>query len=109
MHQDRVGMRLTGSFAPPAALAWSEPSVLGAIQEVKGALLVHGPDGPTTGGYPKKGVVAWTSLSPLCQLRPGSAIELVPVSIEEAVCRREQRRNQVQSWIRRVRVGLSVE
>jgi allophanate hydrolase subunit 2 len=107
--QDRVGIRLSGDFDPPPALARSEPSALGAIQLVNGGLLIHGPDGPTTGGYPKAGVVAFASLSTVAQARPGERLRFEPISLEEALKAREARIRLISYWSSRVRLGLSVE
>lgn len=107
--QDRVGIRLAGDFSPPPALARSEPSVLGAIQVVNGGLLVHGPEGPTTGGYPKMGVVASVSLPVLAQARPADKVRFIPITLEEALVLREARKRLIESWTSRIRLGLSVE
>jgi 5-oxoprolinase (ATP-hydrolysing) subunit C len=64
----------------------SEPSILGAIQVTpNGQLLVHGPDGPTLGGYPKLGVITQSSHAHLAQLRPGQKVILTPCTIEQAL------------------------
>ncbi len=63
----------------------SEPSILGAIQVTPSSeLLIHGPDGPTLGGYPKLGAIIQADLSTLAQLRPGQTTILTPITIEEA-------------------------
>lgn len=70
----RVGMRLNG---PDLALNFgagdrSQPVMPGTIQAPTGReLIILGPDGPTTGGYPVVGVVADRDLSRLAQFRPG--------------------------------------
>lgn len=80
LNSNRVGIRLEGGeFAPRGELA-SEPSVLGAIQLApSGELLLHGPDGPTIGGYPKIAVVAEVDRSRLAQLRPGGEVRFEAV------------------------------
>lgn len=82
---DRVGIRIQAGCEPLPALVRSEPSAFGAIQMTpSGELLIHGPDGPTLGGYPKAGFVCAADRSRLAQLRPDEEIELVAVSLEEA-------------------------
>lgn len=73
----RVGMRLTGPNLGLAADGEhrSQPVICGTIQAPGGGeLIILGPDGPTTGGYPVVGVVADHDLSRLGQLRPGEPI-----------------------------------
>ncbi len=73
----RVGMRLRGPDFGLTAEAdlRSQPVMRGTIQSpADGELIILGPDGPTTGGYPVVGVVADRDLSRLAQLRPGEPI-----------------------------------
>ncbi len=95
-HSNRVGLRLSGYGGGSRLQKESEPSILGAIQITPGGeLLVHGPDGPTTGGYPKIGVVISADCPRLAQLRPGQAVTLSPVSQEEALRLREAHLREV--------------
>jgi allophanate hydrolase subunit 2 len=77
---DRVGIRLTGpsepSWRPRAdAAARSAPMCKGAIQVTPaGELIVLGPDGPTTGGYPLIAVVASEQIGILLARRPHSLV-----------------------------------
>lgn len=81
----RVGTRLKGQAPNISPLSRSEPSTHGAIQVAPGGeFLIHGPDGPTLGGYPKIGAVIQADLTTLAQLRPGEPVELVPVTLAEA-------------------------
>lgn len=75
----RVGMRLSGpgfGLTTGADLR-SQPVMRGTIQSpADGELIILGPEGPATGGYPAVGVVADRDLSRLAQLRPGEPISL---------------------------------
>lgn len=84
VNQSPMGIWLKGGFHPSPALNFSEPSVCGAIQVVEGALLVHGPSGPVTSGYPKIGFLTHASIFRLAQARPGDQIVLRPTTMEEA-------------------------
>lgn len=93
---NRVGLRLSGYQGKPRKQEESEASVIGAIQITPGGeLLVHGPDGPTTGGYPKIGVVIGADISRLAQLRPGQNVSLQPVERDEAVRLAQELRQSV--------------
>lgn len=83
---DRVGIRMDchGLDAMPRNDR-SRPSVIGAIQGApNGQLLIHGPDGPTIGGYRVLGVVASVDHWLLGQLRPGVKVQLRNLSLSEA-------------------------
>ncbi len=83
---DRVGLRLEGPkpMIDPAS-GRSEPSVFGAVQLTEDrTLIVHGPDGPTIGGYIKLGGVVRADLDRVGQLAPGDAVRFVRVTMEEA-------------------------
>jgi biotin-dependent carboxylase-like uncharacterized protein len=77
----RAGIRLTPTAdqAPLVTEAFlpSSPALPGAIQAFpSGELVVLGPDGPTTGGYPVVAVMSRGGLSRLSQIRPGTTITL---------------------------------
>lgn len=84
---NRAGVRLIGTTDPEAnklgadksvASGASIPTVPGTIQLLPdGDLVVFGPDGPTSGGYPVIGVLDEFALSCIAQLRPGQPAELV--------------------------------
>jgi antagonist of KipI len=85
LETSRIGMRLLGFDQVREPLVRSEPSVFGAIQAAPGGeLLIHGPEGPVTGGYPKIGCVIRADLGRAAQIRPGDAVRLVPTGVEEA-------------------------
>lgn len=84
---DRVGVRLEccASRAEPAPLAHSRGVIQGTIQMPSSSeLVILGPDGPTTGGYPTVGTVIAADLPAVGQLAPGQWVRFEKVSIEEA-------------------------
>lgn len=101
---DRVGVRLTGANLKSPGLARSEPSVWGAIQATPGGeLLIHGPDGPTIGGYDKIGTVIRADLDRLGQLRPGDHVTLAAVELGEAkkiLTKREEELGQLITFLK---------
>ena len=48
-------------------------------------LVILGPDGPTTGGYPTVGTIVAADLAAVGQLMPGQWVKFEVVSREEAV------------------------
>ncbi len=82
-NSSRAGIRLIstehGPNFPPlvdAGTLPSAPTIAGAIQALpSGELVVLGPDGPTTGGYPIVAIMSRSDLSRLSQIRPGSTVE----------------------------------
>ncbi len=55
----------------------SEPTLCGAVQALpSGELVVIGPDGPTTGGYPVVAVIDQPGIDQLAQARPGAIVHL---------------------------------
>jgi urea carboxylase len=83
---DRVGLRLEGPKPMiDARSGRSEPSVFGAVQVTEDrTLIVHGPDGPTIGGYRKLGGVVRADLDRLGQLAPGDRVSFRSVTLDEA-------------------------
>ena len=85
IHSNRVGIRLEGPQLDPGLEMLSEPSCPGAIQVVNdGSLIIHGPDGPTVGGYRKIGVVCSADLDRLAQVRPRQELQFQTISREDA-------------------------
>ena len=85
---DRVGVRLEapGERPMPEPLAHSRGVVHGTIQMPSAnELVVLGPDGPTTGGYPTVGTVIAADLPAVGQLAPGQWLRLESVSREVAL------------------------
>jgi len=83
---DRVGLRLEGPKPMLDARAGrSEPSVFGVVQLTEDrSLIVHGPDGPTIGGYRKLGCVIRADLDRLAQLAPADKVRFQQCSVDEA-------------------------
>lgn len=86
IHLDRMGVRVhTNVGRGPDQLAESRPVVFGAVQQSPdGNLLIHGPDGPTIGGYSVLGVVARVDADRIAQLAPGDLVEFRAISREDA-------------------------
>ena len=85
---DRVGVRLErhGSAPTPEPLEHSRGVLYGTIQMPSAnELVILGPDGPTTGGYPTVGTVIAADLPAVGQLVPGQWLRLDAISREEAV------------------------
>lgn len=75
----RSGIRLIGPSTVEQLTLPSIPVLPGAIQDTGTELIVLGPDGAVTGGYPVVGVIATVDLSALARLQPDEEILLVPV------------------------------
>lgn len=75
-NSSRIGVRLeTNSPVHVAMTVPPQPTLPGAVQLTpSGELIVLGPDGPTTGGYPVVAVVHDVDLDQFAQLRPGQRI-----------------------------------
>lgn len=79
----RSGVRLTPAnlnqrVRTATATLPSEATLAGAIQALpSGELVVLGPDGPTTGGYPVVAVLDRNALDSIAQARPGAHLQLV--------------------------------
>jgi allophanate hydrolase len=77
VHSDRAGIRLEGPALRHRDRAdiLSDGMLPGAIQVPGGGQpIVIMPDGPTTGGYPKIGVIIAADLRLLAQARPGTKV-----------------------------------
>ncbi|QYK54612.1 MAG: hypothetical protein KF824_06840 [Fimbriimonadaceae bacterium] len=99
----RIGTRLQGQTPNLHSLQRSEPSIHGAIQVTPGdEILIHGPDGPTLGGYPKAGAVISADFDILAQLRPQANIQLMPVTFEEATALRKEKQRHLESTLNQI-------
>jgi antagonist of KipI len=86
---DRTGVRLRagdGGAIPDVGQLVSRPVTWGAIQvPPSGAPIILGADHQTVGGYAVPAVVITADLPVLAQLRPGSPVGFVRVSMEDAI------------------------
>src|SRR5262249_23640336 len=75
---DRTGTRLEGSpvLDPTSATRASLPMIEGAIERTPSALVILGPDHPTTGGCPVVAVVRTDSLDALFARPRGAEVRL---------------------------------
>lgn len=92
---NRLGLRLTGPPLHPSGGAVLPDGVVpGSIQvPPDGRPIVTLADGPTTGGYPKVGVVATVDLGRAGRLRPGDEVRFVLVTVDEARALRAAQRD----------------
>lgn len=83
---DRMGVRLLGTpLSRPTRELASEPVAPGAVQITNDGLpVILGVDGQTIGGYPKIAHVIRADLDLVGQLRPGSTVQFVEVTTEQA-------------------------
>lgn len=88
LERERIGIddqRSALSNGPVSEMA-PEGSVPGAIQIPQGGEpIVHMPEGPVTGGYPRIAAVISADLGVLGQIRPGERVRLREVTLEEAL------------------------
>lgn len=85
LQSNRVGIRFSGARFEARAEIVSEPSLIGAVQLTpSGELIIHGPDGPTIGGYPKIAVVIEADLDRLGQLAPMQKVRFDVVDSDQA-------------------------
>lgn len=103
---DRMGLRLLGpALERRASELPSEAIAPGAVQVTNDGLpVIIGVDGQTIGGYPKIVHVIRADLDILAQLRPGTLVRFVKVSIEEADIAAEERDAVVREWLTRLSV-----
>jgi len=104
LKSNRMGVRLEGGEFRARGELTSEASVAGAVQLApSGELLVHGPDGPTIGGYPKIAVVIDADLDRLGQLRATAEVRFEVVEPTEARELRREREARIEAMVREVR------
>jgi len=91
----RSGVRLSGPKLPSLQSIASMPVVPGAIQLTPdGTVIILGPDGGLTGGYPIVGVIASAHLDHVADLEPAKQITFTrihPAAAAEEFTAREQR------------------
>lgn len=100
---DRRGIRLRNPRVTdgPPGIKPSRPCFVGTCQMTPdGTLIIHGPDGPTLGGYHQVGTVTAAHLPLLAHLRPGNSVLLRSVGMEEALRARRRQREELEQWRR---------
>jgi antagonist of KipI len=105
---NRMGLRLHAKPLPCLAqeLA-SEPVCPGSVQVMRdGQCTILGVDGQTIGGYPKIAQVISADVDKLAQLRPGTAIRFVPVSLNEARTLYLEKQSELHEWLTRLQITL---
>jgi 5-oxoprolinase (ATP-hydrolysing) subunit C len=103
LRSNRVGIRLEGGDPVAGRELPSEPSCPGAVQLApSGEWLLHGPDGPTIGGYPKIAVVCQADLDRLAQLRPGAEVSFELVELDEARALAVERFERLEAALRQI-------
>ena len=91
-NSDRMAIALEGAIIPSPRVIRSAPAFPGSIQALpSGQLLLLGPEGPTTGGYPQIAHLSRASWTTLAQLKPGRAVRFEWITREDARRRIEQR------------------
>lgn len=99
VQSNRAGIRLQESIGGHSIELPSEPCIPGAIQlPPNGCPIIIGPDGPTTGGYPKIGFVIEADFPILGQFGPGDRIQLREVSLEKALELKTQSQVRMREW-----------
>lgn len=107
---DRTGIRLTGPTPRWARTDGGEAGLhpsnvhdsaypVGGIMLSGDTPVIVGPDGPSLGGFVVPCVVIGADRWILGQLRPGDAVRLVPVSLDEAQTASAARRATLAAWI----------
>ena len=89
---DRAGVRLTGPQAasPRPQDGDVTPSVAGALHFHEGALVIHGPDGPTLSGLLRPATIARAELWKIGQLKSGDSVRFRAISNHQAAEMEEQ-------------------
>lgn len=91
-NSDRMAIALQGVAIPSPRVVRSAPAFPGSIQVLpSGQLLLLGPEGPTTGGYPQIAVLSRTSWTVLAQSQPGRAVRFDWITREESLQRSDRR------------------
>lgn len=97
---NRTGVRLTGpvlELAQPLEMV-SEGCVPGLVQlPPSGHPIIFGPEGPTSGGYPRLGQVIAVDLPRAAQRRPGDALRCVPCTLDAALAAWQKREHALRA------------
>lgn len=85
-NSDRMGIALHGTEINAPRVVKSAPAFPGSLQVLpSGQLLLLGPEGPTTGGYPQIAILSRLSWTMLAQSRPGNKIRFQWTTREQAL------------------------
>jgi urea carboxylase len=92
---DRRGVRLTGPqvASPPPDGGDLKPCLAGALELQDGALVIHGPDGPTLSGSVRPATIARAELWKIGQLKSGDSVRFRAISNQQAAEMEEQMEN----------------
>jgi biotin-dependent carboxylase-like uncharacterized protein len=75
VQSNRMGIHLEGVPILPPHVQRSAPALSGAIQVPRsGQLIILGPEGPTTGGYPQIAILCRSAWTTLASTRPGEPL-----------------------------------
>ncbi len=99
----RSGVRLRGGQVPSSGTWPSGPMVEGAVQcTPAGELIILGPDGGVTGGYPVVGVIATADVDRVSEVQIDTDVHFIPVDIPTAMAaHREGTESEQRSIVRR--------
>lgn len=99
---NRIGVRLEPSVKMPESSAFSmdanrlsQPVLPGTIQWTGSQWIILGVASGTMGGYPSIGQMIGPDLQKLAQIRPGTSVNLEPVTIEEARKIKEMKQSEL--------------
>ncbi|HLP84201.1 MAG TPA: 5-oxoprolinase subunit PxpB [Phycisphaerales bacterium] len=100
---DRVGVRLEGASLTHGVSSMASHATLTGDIEVTpdGGLVVLGPDGPVTGGYPVIASVIDADMSALMQARAGEWVRFVVVSLDVARAASREARSTLEAHVPR--------
>jgi biotin-dependent carboxylase-like uncharacterized protein len=98
---DRMGIVLDGPALVPMSLAMlSDPLVRGTLQvNGSGTATVLLADHQSTGGYPRIATIISADVDRLAQLRPGTPVSFMAVSVGEAIAAARRRRAAIADFL----------
>lgn len=88
----------------------SKPQIIGSGQVTpSGELIIIGPDGPVTGGYPQLLVIGQAWLPQVAQWRPGQDIRIAPIPIDQARAEFAQKEAALTARLAEIRAGINAD